>query len=158
MVHYSPIGIIRTPFKEKAGMPIQAGGAGGFQGTIELNEELAPGLLDLDGFSHILLIYHFHQSAGFDLQVTPFLDDKKHGVFATRAPKRPNPVGISVVRLLDINHNILTIENVDMLDGTPLLDIKPYLPDFDIHEVKKSGWLEDKAGKIDETLSDDRFG
>jgi tRNA (adenine37-N6)-methyltransferase len=113
-VSFKPIGIIHTPFKNKEGMPIQSGGAQGIKGTIVLKKEFEPGLLDLDGFSHIILIYHFHKSYGFELQTIPFIDDKPHGVFSTRAPKRPNPIGISVVRLLNINNNILEIENVDI--------------------------------------------
>jgi tRNA (adenine37-N6)-methyltransferase len=152
-----PIGIIYTPFKAKEGMPIQAKGAEGIKGQILLKEEFIPGLADLDGFSHIILIYHFHKSIGFELQTIPFLDDKKRGVFATRAPKRPNPIGISVVRLLRIENNILHVENVDMLDETPLLDIKPYVPDFDIHITENNGWIENKTQKLDKTKSDKRF-
>jgi tRNA (adenine37-N6)-methyltransferase len=151
------IGTIRTPFKTKEGMPIQSGGAKGVKGQIIIKEEFLPGLTDLNGFSHIILIYHFHKSKGYDLLTTPFLDNKKRGVFATRAPNRPNPVGISVVRLLRIQNNIIHIENVDMLDETPLLDIKPYIPDFDVHETEKTGWIENKTDKLSETKSDKRF-
>jgi len=156
-ITFDPIGIIHTPFKTKAGMPIQPAGAKGIKGRIELKPEFVPGLLDLDGFSHIILVYHFHRSVGFELQTKPFLDDKKHGIFAVRAPQRPNPIGISVVKLLSISDNILEIENVDMLDGTPLLDIKPYIPDFDIHDVEKSGWIRNKSRKLRQTRSDNRF-
>jgi tRNA-Thr(GGU) m(6)t(6)A37 methyltransferase TsaA len=156
-ITFDPIGIIRTPFKTKEGMPIQSSRAKGIRGRVELKPEFVPGLLDLDGFSHIILVYHFHQSVGFELQTKPFLDDKKHGIFAIRAPKRPNPIGMSVVKLLSITDNILEIENVDMLDGTPLLDIKPYIPDFDIHDVEKSGWIRDKSPKLKQIRSDDRF-
>lgn len=138
-------------------MPIQSKGAKGIKGQILLNEEFVAGLTDLDGFSHIILIYYFHKSVGFELQTTPFLDKIKRGVFSTRAPKRPNSIGISVVRLLSIEKNSLTIENVDILDGTPLLDIKPYISDFDIHEIDKSGWIENKADKLSEIRSDKRF-
>lgn len=151
------IGIIYTPFKTKEGMPIQSNGAIGVQGQIIVKEELIPGLTDLDGFSHIILIYHFHKSLGFELLVTPFLDDRKRGLFATRAPKRPNSIGISVVRLLRVEKNILHVENVDMLDQTPLLDIKPYVPDFDIHKTEKNGWVENKTNKLNKTKSDKRF-
>src|SRR5665647_2642539 len=121
-VLFDAIGIIRTPFKTREGMPIQSSGAIGTKGKIELKKKLVQGLIDLDGFSHIILIYHFHKSIGYELQVTPFLDNKTHGVFSTRAPKRPNPIGMSVVKLVSINNNILEIENVDMIDRTPLLD------------------------------------
>ncbi|MBN1340016.1 MAG: tRNA (N6-threonylcarbamoyladenosine(37)-N6)-methyltransferase TrmO, partial [Bacteroidales bacterium] len=124
-ITFEPIGIIETPFKTKEGMPIQSNGASGCKGRVVLQEKFKAGLADLDGFSHVILIYHFHKSTGFELQTSPFLDNEKRGVFSTRAPKRPNAIGISVVRLLDINENILSVENVDMLDGTPLLDIKP---------------------------------
>lgn len=156
-ISYKPIGVIHTPFKMKEGMPIQPAGASGFRGTVELKQEFTEGLLDLDGFSHIILIYHFHQSYGFELQVTPFLDDKPHGVFATRAPKRPKPVGISVVRLPGISANIIEIANVDMLDGTPLLDIKPYIPAFDVPQAEKTGWMNHAKNRLNDIKSDDRF-
>lgn len=138
-------------------MPIQSRLAKGAKGRIELKEEFVPGLLDLDGFSHIILVYYFHESKDFRLQVEPFLENKKHGVFATRAPKRPNAIGMSVVKLLRIDNNILEVENIDVLDGTPLLDIKPYIPQFDIHQVEKSGWIEDKEDDMKDIKSDDRF-
>jgi len=138
-------------------MPIQSRLAKGAKGRIELKEEFVPGLLDLDGFSHIILVYYFHESKDFELQVEPFLENKKHGVFATRAPKRPNAIGMSVVKLLRIDNNILEVENIDVLDGTPLLDIKPYIPQFDIHQVEKSGWIEDKEDDMKDIQSDDRF-
>jgi tRNA-Thr(GGU) m(6)t(6)A37 methyltransferase TsaA len=151
------IGTIHTPFKEKEGMPIQSAAAQGVRGHIILNEKFTAGLTDLEGFSHIILLYYFHMSAGFDLQIIPFLDNTQHGVFATRAPRRPNPIGISVVKLMSIQNNILNIENTDMLDGTPLLDIKPYIKDFDVHEIQRSGWLEDNANKLKKIKSDKRF-
>jgi tRNA-Thr(GGU) m(6)t(6)A37 methyltransferase TsaA len=138
-------------------MPIQSKGSIGIKGTIELKKEFVKGLLDLDKFSHIYLIYHFHKSKDFDLNIIPFLDNKPHGIFATRAPKRPNPIGISVVKLISIKDNILEIENVDLLDGTPLLDIKPYISQFDIHEIEKNGWINSKTGYPNETRSDNRF-
>ena len=154
---FEPIGTISTPFKAKEGMPIQAKGATGIKGQVILNEQLTTGLTDLDGFSHIILIYHFHKSAEFELLTTPFLDKTKRGVFSTRAPKIPNAIGISVVKLLSIEKNIINIENVDMLDGTPLLDIKPYIPDFDNYETEKNGWLGNKTDKINDIRSDKRF-
>lgn len=156
-ITYESIGTIHSPFKEREGMPIQSKGANGIKGQVVVNEDLIAGLQDLDGFSHIFLIYHFHKSTGFDLLVTPFLDKTKRGVFATRAPRRPNTIGISVVKLLSIEKNILTIENVDVLDGTPLLDIKPYVSDFDIYETDKNGWVENKTSKLNDIKSDKRF-
>jgi len=152
-----PIGIIHTSFKTKEGMPIQPNGAKGIKGQIEIYEEFVPGLADLDGFSHIILIYHFHKSSGFELLTRPFLDNTLRGVFATRAPKRPNPIGLSVVRVLKIEKNIIYVENVDILDETPLLDIKPYIPDFDIHKTEKNGWIENKTDNLNGTKSDRRF-
>ncbi len=156
-IEFKSIGTIHSNFKNKAGMPIQSIGAKGIKGFIRIKKKYIKGLKDLDGFSHIYLIYYFHKSNGFELHVTPFLDNKPHGVFATRVPKRPNSVGISVVKLLSIKNNILEIENVDIIDGTPLLDIKPYISEFDIHSVEKNGWTNQKTGNLIKTKSDDRF-
>lgn len=138
-------------------MPIQPSGAAGIRGTVELFPEFADGLKDLDGFSHLILLYRFHESQGFKLTVTPFLDSEPRGVFATRAPKRPNPIGLSIVRLIRIQGSTLEIENVDILDGTPLLDIKPYVPEFDQQEDCRIGWLEQLRGMAKAKRSDDRF-
>jgi tRNA-Thr(GGU) m(6)t(6)A37 methyltransferase TsaA len=154
---FTPIGTIRTPFKKREGMPIQSGISGGIKGTVTLKKKYTEGLLDLEKFSHIYLVYYFHKSRGYNLRVIPFLDDIPHGLFATRAPGRPNAIGISVVRLISIKDNVLEIENVDILDGTPLLDIKPYTSQFDIHDVEKNGWLDNKSGNSDKVKSDDRF-
>lgn len=156
-ITFSPIGTIRTPFKRKEGMPIQSSGSKGIKGTVVLQKRFVKGLLDLEHFSHIYLIYHLHRSEGFELEVVPFLDNQPHGVFATRAPRRPNAIGLSVVKLISIHGNILEVENVDMLDGTPLLDIKPYVSQFDIHTIEKSGWINRLTGKPNEEQSDDRF-
>lgn len=156
-IEYRPIGLIHSPFEKPAGMPIQPTGAGGIRGTVEVYPEFVPGLKDLDGFSHIFLLYHFHLSGAPELVVKPFLDSQPRGVFATRAPKRPNPIGISVVRLTKIVANILHIENVDVVDGTPLLDIKPYVPAFDHHPVERLGWLERTSRHAQQTVSDERF-
>ncbi|MBN2006147.1 MAG: tRNA (N6-threonylcarbamoyladenosine(37)-N6)-methyltransferase TrmO, partial [Anaerolineae bacterium] len=141
-VCFRPIGVLRTPFKEIAGMPIQPLGATGVRGAAEIFPEFTDGLQDLEGFSHLIVLYHFHHAPAPRLQVTPFLDGKPHGVFATRAPARPNPIGLSIVRLLRQEDCMLYLENVDMLDGTPLLDLKPYVPEFDICTVERVGWLE----------------
>lgn len=153
-----PIGIVRTPFAEPAGMPIQPTGAAEVCGTVEVFNEYRPGLDDLDGFSHIVLLYGFHRSQGYDLSVVPFLDTEPRGVFATRAPRRPNPIGMSVVRLDRIQDCVLYIRGVDMLDGTPLLDIKPYVPAFDSPAEVRTGWLEAVSGDAESRESDDRFG
>jgi len=154
---YRPIGFIHSPFKEAKKMPIQPTASKGIEGTIEINPEHKDGLKDLDGFSHIILLYHFHLSKGFSLEVIPFLDDTKRGVFATRAPRRPNPIGLSIVRLVAVEENRLNIRNVDVVDGTPLLDIKPYVPEFDDQKAEKIGWLSDKIDKIREIKADERF-
>ena len=156
-INYQPIGIIHSPFKDIKEMPIQPSGAANIKGRIELLPELVPGLKDLDGFSNIILIYHFHHVQGVDLTVIPFLDLQKRGLFATRAPKRPNPIGLSVVKLTGIEENSLHIENVDILDGTPLLDIKPYVPEFDHFKVERVGWLEKTVEEVRDKRSDDRF-
>ena len=138
-------------------MPIQATSAKGVKGKIVLKPEYVEGLRDIEGFSHIILIYHFHLSDGFSLQVKPFMDDNLHGVFATRAPRRPNPIGLSVVRLTKVEGRTLYIEDVDIVDGTPLLDIKPFVPKFDVVEVERIGWLSKRVGKVGKTKSDERF-
>ena len=154
---YRPIGIIHSPYKNPKGTPIQPSAARGNEGKIEVFAEFAEGLEDLAGFSHIFLIYHFHLSKKFSLKVKPFLDDTRRGLFATRAPARPNPIGMSVVRLVDIHESTLRIQNLDVLDGTPLLDIKPYVPQFDVYPVEKIGWIEKKTRKIKEAADDGRF-
>jgi tRNA-Thr(GGU) m(6)t(6)A37 methyltransferase TsaA len=157
MFNYRPIGIIHAPFETTQGMPIQPAGAQSICGTIDIYPEFAPGLKDLDGFSHIILLYHFHRSKKTKLEVIPFLDSKPRGIFATRASSRPNPIGISMVKLVKIERNTLHIENVDILDGTPLLDIKPYVPEFDQYPVEKIGWLEKAKERVVNKKSDDRF-
>ncbi len=138
-------------------MPIQPAGARGVAGTVEVIPEYGDGLKDLDGFSHIFLLYHFHLSQGYSLTVKPYLDDSLRGVFATRAPRRPNAIGISGVRLVEIEGCTLHIEDLDIVDSTPLLDIKPYVPEFDSREVERIGWLAGKAEKAAEVEADERF-
>ncbi len=157
VIEFEPIGFIRTPHKKLEGMPIQAPGAKGELGQVEVLPEYQAGLKDLDGFSHVILIYHLHMSKGYKLEVTPFLDKVKRGLFATRAPRRPNPLGLSIVRLDKIVDGILHIRNVDVLDGTPLLDIKPYVPDFDHQPDIRIGWLQKAVDEVSEKRSDDRF-
>jgi len=153
VIVYRPIGIIHTPFKEPRGTPIQPIGAKGVEGIVEVFPEYVEGLEGLEGFSHIILIYHFHLIKKPLLKVKPYMGDKLVGIFATRAPPRPNPIGISVVRLLEIKGNILRVCDVDIVDGTPLLDIKPYVPAFNHREVESIGWLEGVIGKA--TLTKD---
>ncbi|WP_338751599.1 tRNA (N6-threonylcarbamoyladenosine(37)-N6)-methyltransferase TrmO [Bacillus sp. FJAT-52991] len=145
------IGTIYTPFKEEKGMPIQAVAAKDVEGYIEINEEFVPGLKDIEEFSHLTLIYHLHLVTDVSLEVKPFLDHQPHGVFATRYPRRPNKIGLSTVRLQRAEGNRLYISEVDMLNETPLLDIKPFVPQFDNRETNQIGWFQGKVGKVDRT-------
>ena len=138
-------------------MPIQPSGAKGVQGRVEVFPEYLEGLKDIDGFSHIILIYHFHLAKKAALSVVPFMDKHAHGVFATRAPARPNPIGFSVVELEKVEGNLLMVKDIDIVDGTPLLDIKPCVPQFDFSKVTKTGWLENTVHKLPETHDDGRF-
>ncbi len=157
MITYQPIGVIHSPFTDPKDMPIQPLGARGVKGTVELGAQFEAGLKDLEGFSHIILLYHFHLSKGYSLHVVPFLDDVERGVFATRAPRRPNPVGLSIVRLLAVSGCHLSIEDVDVVDGTPLIDIKPFVPYFDHRDNASSGWLTTRLGEAHTRRADDRF-
>ncbi len=156
-IQYKPIGVLHSPHKNIADMPIQPSGATGITGTIILDEQYVEGLKDLAGFSHIYVLYHFHQAKAAQLTVTPFMDKESHGIFATRAPRRPNAIGLSVLKLTDIVGRQLLIENVDILDGTPILDIKPYIPDFDHVSCEKIGWLNQSESDVKTHRSDDRF-
>jgi tRNA-Thr(GGU) m(6)t(6)A37 methyltransferase TsaA len=156
-IRFRPIGVIRTRFKKTAGMPIQPRGAGKAKGTIELRPEYGEGLRDLSGFSHVVLLYHFHKAKKAKLLVTPFMDTEKRGVFATRAPSRPNAIGLSIVRLVSVEGATLTVEGIDVLDGTPLLDIKPFVPEFDTVRFVKTGWLGRARRRVARARSDDRF-
>lgn len=139
-----PIGVIRSPFQEKDQTPIQPNRSQA-RGQVELFPEYEDGLADLEGFSHIYLLYVFHRSSGFELKVKPFLDDLCHGLFSTRYPRRPNQLGLSIVELLSRNSRFLEISGVDVLDDTPLLDIKPYVPEFDIRTDTRVGWYENRS-------------
>jgi tRNA-Thr(GGU) m(6)t(6)A37 methyltransferase TsaA len=155
---YEPIGTIHTEFDDQTGMPIQASVADGATGTVELDEQYADGLADLDGFSHVILLYHFHESGGdAPLRVEPFLEDRSHGVFATRAPRRPNPIGLSVVSLERVDGTTLTVSDIDVVDGTPLLDVKPYVPAFDDRDDCTVGWMEGNLERDSRHEADDRF-
>lgn len=141
-----PIGVIHSPFTEKDKTPIQASRSQAI-GQVEIYPEFADGLKDIEALSHIYLLYVFHESSGYQLQVKPFLDNREHGIFATRYPYRPNPIGLSIVKLVSHENNILTVEGIDTLDGTPLLDIKPYVPDFDQRTDVRTGWYETRSQK-----------
>ena len=156
-ISYRPIGIIRSPFNAPPGTPIQPSGAVGTTGRVELDQAFAPALDDLDGFSHIFLLYHFHLSGAYVDKVVPFLDDTARGLFATRAPARPNPIGLSVVRLDRIQGATLHVLDIDVVDRTPLLDIKPYVPAFDKRAADRIGWLAGKADAARQKTDDGRF-
>ena len=157
VITYTSIGTIHTPFTEPTGMPIQPAGAAGIRGTIVIDEKFRDGLRDLCGFSRIILLYHLHRSEGYTLDVIPFLDTVPHGLFATRAPRRPNAIGLSIVRLISVNDCELVIEDVDVVDGTPLLDIKPYVPEFDCFPDEKSGWFFGCRERVVSVRADQRF-
>jgi len=156
-IAFGQIGTIRSPHTKAAETPIQPRGALGVTGRVEVFREFAEGLNDLSGFSHIYLLYHFHRASGMRLRVVPFLDSEQRGVFATRAPVRPNALGLSVVRLREVRGSVLIVENLDVLDGTPLLDIKPYVPAFDHWDVESTGWLAQKGLLAGSTRADERF-
>jgi len=156
-VGYRPIGVIRSPHATTDGMPIQAVAAAGARGRVELDPVFAEGLADLEGFSHIVLLYHFHEVREVRLTVTPFLDTASHGVFATRSPVRPNAIGMSTVRLLAVEGTSLVVEDLDVLDGTPLLDIKPYVPQFDDRAGARIGWYTGRVEAVAQTRADGRF-
>ena len=146
-IKYKPIGIIHSLFKKPKGTPRQPTAGKGIDGKVEVFPEYAEGLKDVEGFSHIILVCHLHLSKP-SLKVKPFMDEQMRGVFATRSPSRPNPIGISIVRLVKIEKNILHVQDLDIIDGTPLLDIKPYVGEFDAKEVDKIGWLEKNVHKL----------
>lgn len=156
-IEYYPIGVVHSPFTELKGMPIQPPRSEDIAGTVEVFAEFREGLRDLDGFSHIILLYHFHMVTEHRLQVVPFLDTEPRGLFATRAPIRPNPIGLSVVRLKRIQGGVLSVLDLDILDGTPVLDIKPYVTEFDEPAAVKMGWLENALKQKRNALSDNRF-
>jgi tRNA (adenine37-N6)-methyltransferase len=156
-ITYTPIGVVRSPFTTLEGMPLQSVAAQGIPGSIELKPAFREGLKDLEAFSHLILLTHLHRMTGYALEVIPYLDDQAHGVFAARSPRRPNPLGLSVVRLIAIEDGRLLIEDVDVLDGTPLLDLKPYVPAFDARETDRIGWFAGRVERVHTTRADDRF-
>jgi tRNA-Thr(GGU) m(6)t(6)A37 methyltransferase TsaA len=153
----TPIGTIRSPFRQLTNMPIQPRGAREVEGEVIVEDRYSAGLKDLAEFSHIYLLYYFHQAARTELLVVPFLDTQRHGVFSTRSPLRPSHLGLSVVELLEVRGNRLRVRGLDVLDGTPLIDIKPYLPPFDCHPEATSGWMRSSREEIAQKRSDDRY-
>ena len=154
---FQPIGIIHSPFNNLEDMPIQPTSDASGSGTVEIFPQFIAGLKDLEGFSHIYLIYHFHKTRQTNLIVTPFLDKEPRGIFATRAPSRPNPIGLSLVELIRLENNFIYVDRLDVLNGTPLLDVKPYVPDFEHICNVRIGWLEQVKGQIQTQKSDTRF-
>ena len=154
---YRSIGIVRSPFTQPAGMPIQPSRAHAVEGSLELDREYWDGLQDLDGFSHLLLVAHLHRASSAQLQVVPFLDTRPRGIFATRAPARPNPIAVSVLRILRVEPGRVHVAELDLLDGTPILDIKPYVPEFDVRVAASSGWYAAAARKDECVVADARF-
>jgi tRNA-Thr(GGU) m(6)t(6)A37 methyltransferase TsaA len=157
VVTYQPIGVVRSPFTALEGMPLQTVAAQGVRGSVEIEPIYAAGLKDLAAFSHLILLTHLHQMSGYSLEVTPYLDDQPHGIFATRSPRRPNSIGLSVVRLVAIKDATLMIQDVDLLDGTLVLDLKPYVPAFDARETERIGWYAGRIERVHTTRSDKRF-
>ena len=152
-----PVGIVRSRFTETSGMPIQTAGAPDEVGRLEVFAEFAPGLRDIEGFDYLILVTHLHRCAHERLEVVPFLDDATHGVFATRAPARPNRLGLSIVRLTAVEGTTLHFSGNDMIDGTPALDIKPYVPRFDVRETERVGWFGARLDQLPRTRSDGRM-
>jgi tRNA-Thr(GGU) m(6)t(6)A37 methyltransferase TsaA len=150
-----PIGVIHSPFKEAAGTPIQPVFAKDNEGTVEVYSEFQEGLTDLEGFERIWLLFWLDRAAPYKLKVKPYMDDELRGLFATRAPSRPNPIGMSCVKLLGVDGNVLRVAEIDALDGTPLLDIKPYVGKVDCFDVRRSGWLDTVKHK--NTKADNHF-
>ena len=154
-ITFTPIGVIRSPFTQQHGTPIQPACADGVAGSLELEPEYTAALMDLEGFERIWLVYHLDRAGPYRPMVVPYRDDKEHGVFATHSPARPNAIGISVVRLTSIHGTRVDVEGLDVLDGTPLLDIKPYVPEFDAFAASRSGWLE--TARVKRMTADRRF-
>lgn len=156
-ITYYPIGIAHTPFRIPEGTPIQAAAAKDIQGKIEIFPEYVKGLKDLEGFSHVIVLFHLHFAKFKSLHVVPFLDTESHGVFATRSPARPNSIGFSVVELEKVENNMLFVKSIDILDGSPILDIKPYIPQFDVFETTRNGWFEANLEQVHSQKDDGRF-
>jgi tRNA (adenine37-N6)-methyltransferase len=156
-ITYDVIGVVRSPHTTLEGMPLQSVAAPDVRGRIDVHPRFEPGLADLEGFSHLHVIAHLHRGAPGGLRVVPFLDDTPRGIFATRSPRHPNPIGLSVVRLLAVRGATLEIAGVDLVDGTPVLDIKPYVPAFDAVAAERTGWLERAAHRVHEVRADARF-
>lgn len=151
-----PIGVIRSPFRSTQGMPIQTVVAAEVEGEIEVAEAFVAGLRDVEDFEYLIVLTHLHQATE-KLEVVPFMDTVSHGVFATRAPARPNRIGLSIVQLVEVQGRVLRFRGNDMLDGTPVLDIKPYVPKLDVRATERIGWFGQGLQRLPSTVSDDRM-
>ena len=156
-ITYRSIGVVRSPFSKVEGMPIQPSRALDVEGVLEIEAEFQAGLKDLDGFSHLIAVCHLHLVSGSDLTVVPFLDTEPRGVFATRAPKRPNAIAVSVLRIKNVDGERIQVLDIDLLDGTPILDVKPYVPEFDARVDALIGWYARASRKDEQVVSDGRF-
>jgi tRNA-Thr(GGU) m(6)t(6)A37 methyltransferase TsaA len=156
-ISITPIGVIRSEFKSKVGVPIQTASAPELRAALEVFPTYAAGLRDLEAFEYLILLTHMHLVTEELLEVVPFLDTVTHGVFATRAPSRPNRIGLSIVRLISIDGTTLHFEGNDMIDGTPVLDIKPYVPAFDVRQTERIGWFATRIDQLPGKRSDDRM-
>ena len=158
-VSYVPIGVVRSPYRRLDGMPLQTAAAADVDAIVELEPRVHGALRDLSGFSHLWLVVHLHRVTGWEPEVVPFLDDERpRGVLATRSPRRPNPIGLSLVELLEVRPGVLAFRGIDVLDGTPVLDVKPYVPLFDARADARAGWFGAAAGRVHSVRSDDRYG
>jgi tRNA (adenine37-N6)-methyltransferase len=158
-ITYVPIGILRSPYAGLEGMPLQTAAAPEAEATVELHERVHGALRDLDGFSHLWLLAHLHRVDGWTPEVTPFLDDDRpRGVLATRSPRHPNPIGLSLVELIAVKPGRLVVRGIDLLDGTPVLDVKPYVPLFDARAEVRTGWFDPAAERVHTVRSDRRYG
>ena len=157
-IAYTPIGVVRSPYRSLDGMPLQTVAAPDVEARVELEPVVHGALRDLDGFSHLWLLVHLHTIEGWEPEVVPFLDTVRRGVLATRSPRHPNPIGLSLVALTAVEPGVLHVRGIDLLDGTPVLDVKPYVPLFDAVEGARAGWFEQAGERVHEVRSDDRYG
>ena len=151
-----PIGVIHSPFLSTQGMPIQTVAAADEAAELEVFEAFGAGLRDIEGFEYLIVLTHLHQATE-KLEVVPFMDTQSHGVFSTRAPARPNRIGLSIVRLTEVSGRVLRFLGNDMLDGTPVLDIKPYVPQLDVRSTERIGWFGQGLQRLPTAVSDDRM-
>ncbi|MDP9293461.1 MAG: tRNA (N6-threonylcarbamoyladenosine(37)-N6)-methyltransferase TrmO [Actinomycetota bacterium] len=156
-IAYIPIGVLRSPYSALDGMPLQTVATPEVEARVELDPSVHGALRDLDGFSHLWLLAHLHTVDGWSAEVVPFLDTVPRGLLATRSPRRPNPIGLSLVELVRVDAGVLHVRGIDLLDGTPILDVKPYVPLFDVREDARAGWFEQAGPRVHHVRSDRRY-